>query len=205
MSPLPSSLDADRHPVTPVPVRSHLPAVLGAGLLLAGHYGLAGATFGRAQWTVLALLFTACAVVAAAGLRDRRAGSATRRATRRRPAAWRFVAMALATSALVALAALWIGEPSGWVPGPVDTVPRWSPHGYAIPLLVATFVALPLLTAAWLCLAVMELPAAARDRRGRGPDPEALRAARDEDRRFDRWIEADFSTENDPAAAAPPG
>jgi hypothetical protein len=199
----PSRLDASRHRGTPRRARSHLLVLLGAGLLLAGHYGFAGVTFGRPQFAALALLFAGCAGMATYGLWDSRTFSGTPPVARRWPVAARYCVTALATLALAALGGIWIGGPFESAAGQIDAGQRWSPYGYAIPMLVAAFVALPLMTAVWLCLAVMAAQKPGTPgRRGRIPRHDAPRSALDEADQFERWIEQDFSAERNPAPAA---
>lgn len=199
-----SNPDASRQSAAPLRAHSHVAGMLGAGLLLGGHYGLACATFGPAQLAALVLLFTGCAAAVAFCLWERRTFSGTPIGQRRARPAGRLCAAAWAALTLAALAVTWIGGLAAPAPALVDAGPHWPAHGLAVPTLVAAFVALPLLTAAWLCLATMAASAPA-SRTGGGSRPAAPAAAPVEAAdAFDRWLEADVSAERSPASAAPP-
>ena len=203
----PSNADASRHPAVPPRAHSHVVGMTGAGLLLGGHYALAGTAFGLAQLAALVLLFTGCAAAVAFCLWERRTFSGTPIAQRRSQSAGRFCAAAWAALTLAALAVTWIGGLAAPASTLVGAGARWPAQGLAIPSLVALFVALPLLTAAWLCLAVMAAPSPAPRtpaRPRRGSRAAAPASAPDETDAFDRWLEADVSAERNPASAAPP-
>lgn len=198
----PSPPDVRRHPAAPPRTSAHRAGMAVAGLLLGGHYGLAGTTFGPAPLAALALLFTGCAAVVAFCLWERRTFSGTPVAHRRSRAIGKFCAAAFAALTLATLVVAWLGGLAA--PAHPGGGPGWPAHGLAVPTLVAAFVALPLLTAAWLGLAASTPAAPSPGRPRRGLRPTATGPATDPAEDFDRWLEAEVSAERNPASAAPP-